>query len=303
MSNLPEERTEPAPAFTHVAVDYFGPFFIKEGRREVKRYGVLFTCLSSRAVHIETAISLDTDSFINALRRFLSLRGPMRTLRSDRGTNIVGGIKQLQEATRFEIDDDAISKFLLSNKCDYLLNVPNASHQGGVWERQIRSIRNVLNPLLHNQGHQLNDEGFRTLMMEVANIVNSRPLTVTNLNDPCSSQPLTPNQLLTMKSSIVLPPPGNFQNADIYSKRLWRRVQHLADEFWQRWRKEFLLQLNSRSKLCKEKRNFKVNDIVLLIDDSLPRCFWKLAKVSEVYPNKDGLVRKVNWDVQNQVSQ
>ena len=70
-------------------------------------------------------------------------------------------------------------------------------------------------------------------------------------------------------------------------------MQHLADEFWQRWRKEFLLQLNSRSKWCKEKRNFKVNDIVLLIDDSLPRCFWKLAKVSEVYPNKDGLVRKV----------
>jgi len=153
--------------------------------------------------------------------------------------------------------------------------------------------------MLHSQGHQLNDEGFRTLMMEVANIVNSRPLTVTNLNDPGSLQPLTPNQLLTMKSNIVLPPPGTFQSADLYSKRLWRRVQHLADEFWQRWRKEFLLQLNSRSKWNREKRNFEVNDIVLIVDDSLPRCFWKLAKIIEVYPNKDGLVRRVRMQLGN----
>jgi hypothetical protein len=223
----------------------------------------------------------------------------MRTLRSDRGTNIVGGVKQLQDASGSQIDDDAISKFLLSNKCDYLFNVPNASHQGGVWERQIRSIRSVLNPMLHNQGHQLNDEGFRTLMMEVANIVNSRPLTVTNLNDPCSFQPLTPNQLLTMKSNIVLPPPCNFQSADLYSRRLWRRVQHLADEFWQRWRKEFLLELNTRSKWLNKKPNFKINDIVLIVDDSLPRCFWKLAKITEVYPSKDGLVRKVKLQLGN----
>ena len=85
MADLPKDRTEPVPPFRYSAVDYFGPFLIKEGRKEVKRYGVLFTCMSSRAVHIETSTTLETDSYINALRRFLAERGPVRQIRSDRG--------------------------------------------------------------------------------------------------------------------------------------------------------------------------------------------------------------------------
>ena len=90
MSDLPEDRLETAPPFTYCAVDYFGPFIVKDGRKELKRYGVLFTCMASRAIHLETSNSLDTDSFINALRRFISRRGPIRQLRSDQGTNFVG---------------------------------------------------------------------------------------------------------------------------------------------------------------------------------------------------------------------
>ena len=67
MADLPKDRLE-LSSFTYSAVDYFGPFFIKEGRRELKQYGVLFTCMSTRAVHIETANSLSTDSFLNAYR-------------------------------------------------------------------------------------------------------------------------------------------------------------------------------------------------------------------------------------------
>jgi len=74
-------------------------------------------------------------------------------------------------------------------------------------------------------------------MIEAEAIVNSRPLTTDDLTDPDSLDVLTPNHLLTMKSSVILAPPGNFQGADVYSKKRWRRVQQLADEFWQRWRK------------------------------------------------------------------
>ena len=95
MADLPEDRLEPAPPFTYCAVDLFGPWYIKEGRKELKRYGVLFTCLACRADHVETTNSLSTDSFINCLRRFLSIRGPIRTLRSDRGTNFVGAEHEL----------------------------------------------------------------------------------------------------------------------------------------------------------------------------------------------------------------
>ena len=80
------------------------------------------------------------------------------------------------------------------------MNVPSASHIGGVWERQIRSVRNVLLVLLENNGNQLDDESLSTFMCEAEAIINSRPLTVDGLADPDSLAPLTPNHLLTMKS-------------------------------------------------------------------------------------------------------
>lgn len=88
MADLPEDRLDPAPPFTFSAVNYFGPWYIKEGRRELKRYGVLFTCLLSRAVHIEVSDTLTTDSFINAYRRFVGRRGPIRQVRSESGNKL-----------------------------------------------------------------------------------------------------------------------------------------------------------------------------------------------------------------------
>ena len=98
IANLPEDPLEPAPSFTFCAVDYFGPWYVKEGHREMKRYGVLSTCLASRTVHLEVASSLSTDSFLNAYRRFVGRRGPVRQLQSDQGTNFVGAKSELQQA-------------------------------------------------------------------------------------------------------------------------------------------------------------------------------------------------------------
>jgi len=134
MSDLPEDRLESTPPFTYCAVDYFGPFVVKESRKELKRYGVLFTCMASRAIHLEIANSLETDSFINALRRFISRRGPIRQLRSDQGTNFVGARRELQQALA-EMDQQKIKTKLLEEQCDWFsfkINVPAASHMGGV---------------------------------------------------------------------------------------------------------------------------------------------------------------------------
>lgn len=97
MADLPRDRLLPDnPPFTHTGVDYFGPFLIKRGRSLIKRYGVLFTCLTVRAVHIEVANSLDTSSCINAIRRFISRRGQVSTIRSDNGTNLIGAERELK---------------------------------------------------------------------------------------------------------------------------------------------------------------------------------------------------------------
>lgn len=99
MVDLPHDRVTPdEPPFTHVGVDYFGPIEVKRGQSLVKRYGVIFTCLACRSVHLEVASQLDTDSCINALRRFICRRGPVSNIRSDHGTNFIGANRELREA-------------------------------------------------------------------------------------------------------------------------------------------------------------------------------------------------------------
>ena len=120
MADLPEDRTILAPPCTHFGVEYFGPFLIKEKRKEVKRYGALFTCLNSRAIHIEVANSLETESFIMALRQFISIRGNIRSLRSDWGSNFVGAERELKEAVK-EMNHERIKDFLLHEGSDYLI--------------------------------------------------------------------------------------------------------------------------------------------------------------------------------------
>ena len=99
MADLPQDRITPdKPRFTYVGVDCFGPFLIRRGRSEVKRYGVLYTCLVVRAVHIEVSQSLDTDSFLNSFRRFVARRGTPEQMRSDNGGNFVSGESELRRA-------------------------------------------------------------------------------------------------------------------------------------------------------------------------------------------------------------
>jgi hypothetical protein len=114
-----------------------------------------------------------------------------------------------------------------------------------------------------------------------------------NLQDP-TSLPLSPNSILTMKNKVVLPPPGVFQKESMYCKKRWRQVQHLANEFWYRWKKEFVTNLQVRQKWQAKSPNFRVNDIVLVKDENLPRNQWPLARVTKVFPDtEDGLVRHV----------
>ncbi|XP_064122452.1 uncharacterized protein LOC135226673 [Macrobrachium nipponense] len=99
MADLPADRLEPSPPFSNVGIDLFGPYYIKEGRKELKRYGVIFTCLVSRSIHIETANTLQSDSFINALRRFVSRRGHPKVIRCDNGTNFHGAEREIKAAS------------------------------------------------------------------------------------------------------------------------------------------------------------------------------------------------------------
>lgn len=284
MSSLPEDRLSCEAPFTYCGVDTFGPWYVKGGRSELKRYGILFTCMSSRAVHIEMVKDIATDAFINAYRRFVARRGPVRQMRSDRGTNFVGAVN--------ELNGDRLCRFLREDGCEWIFNPPHASHMGGVWERQIRSVRSIMNQILLCHGRRLDDECLHTFLVETEGIINRRPLCVEDLNSECP-EPLTPNHLLTCKSKVFMPPPAEFQSADKYAKKRWRRVQFLLDEFWSRWNKTYLQNLQVRQKWLKASDNLNEGDVVLVKDSNVPRNDWCLARVVNTYPGPDGHVRKV----------
>lgn len=268
-------------------MDYFGPFEVKRGRGTVKRYGVLFTCLTIRAVHIEVADSLDTSSCINALHRFISRRGQVDIIRSDNGTNLVGADKELKAALQ-NLDQSEIEKKMQQKGIRWIFNSPSASHQGGIWERQIGSVHRILCALGEEQC--LSDDSLHTLLCEVESIINGRPITTLSDN-PHDLEPLTPNHLLLMKMQPNIPP-GVFNKNDLYSKRRWRQVQYLANLFWTRWTREYIPLLQERQKWFAQKRNFQAGD-VLIIDNTTPRNMWTMGRIMQTLPDSTGLVRRV----------
>jgi hypothetical protein len=289
MADLPPDRVEcNQPPFTSVGIDCFGPFFVKRGRGQAKRYGCIFTCLSTRSVHIEVIPLLDTDSFINCLRRFIARRGQPSLVRSDNGGNFVSGNKEIKNAIS-QWNQTRINDFWLQHGTKWLFNPPYGSHHGGAWERCIRTARKILNALVKNQ--VLDDDQLVTLMAEVEAVMNSRPLTAVSDDprDPCA---LTPNHLLLLRSGPTLPP-GIFTKHDAYSKRRWRHVQYMADQFWIRFIREYLPLLQSRQKWNHPKRNFSVGDLVLVANENNPRCSWPLGRIVDVTLGSDGYIRRV----------
>jgi hypothetical protein len=288
MADLPKDRTVAGkPAFSHVGVDYFGPFEIKRGRTVHKRYGVIFTCFNTRAIHLEVAYSLDTDSCINSIRRFIARRGPIESIRSDNGTNLVGAQRELQEEIqRWNLSK--IGKSLQQNGIKWDFNPPAGSHFGGVWERLIRSVRKILYALLQEHAGRIDDEALQTLFCETEHILNNRPITSVS-DDPNDLEALTPNHFLMLRSSDS-PPPGLFTVEDNYVRRKWRQVQHLTNMFWKRWVKEYLPLLQKRQKWLKPQRNICIDDVVLVVDNA-PRNSWSMGRILSVHKDKKGFVR------------
>ena len=295
MSTLPKERVTPNKSpFSTVGIDYFGPLLIKQRRSQVKRYGCLFTCFTTRAVHIEIAHTLTTDSFLAAFCRFMSRRGKPEVVYSDNGTNLTSGEKELRENIR-SWNQGQIEKYFHQREIQWHFIPPLSSHMGGVWERMVRSIKNVLRALLKQQ--IVNDEVLLTVMCEAEKIVNDRPITPVS-DDPKDPRPLTPNMLLLLESNSCLPP-GIFSKDEIYSRRWWRQAQYLANLFWKRWIKEYLPLLQPRSKWSTARRNVKVGDLVLVhvAEENCSRGNWPLGVVLEVNEGRDGLVRSAKVKV------
>jgi transposase InsO family protein len=228
MADLPVFRLKSGcPAFTHTGVDYFGPIEVTIFRRVVKRWGVIFTCLNCRCVHLEMAYSLDTSSFICCLDRFMNRRGVPATLHSDNGTNFVGAQRQLAECLD-KLNQSAIISHLNRKMTKWYFNPPAAPHFGGVWERMVRAAKEALVAVLGKQ--RLTDELLITTLTHIENVLNSRKLTPPSEN-PADPEALTPNHLLLGRANPKSPP-DVFDKDDLTARERWRVVQAISDQFW-----------------------------------------------------------------------
>ena len=206
MAALPAFRTTAyEPCFTHTGVDYFGPLNVKRGRAVVKRWGAIFTCLNSRAVHLELATSLESDCFINVLRRFMNRRGPPRCIYSDNGTNFGGAEREIREAidhwNQKQIQDE-----LLQKGCQWIFQPSKASQASGVWERLIRSTRTAMKAILKES--LVDEEVLATVLTEVESILNSRPSVrlpmIRMIMNPCHPTTCYCRELSTLCHLVLL---------------------------------------------------------------------------------------------------
>ncbi|XP_043231303.1 uncharacterized protein LOC122386295 [Amphibalanus amphitrite] len=285
MADLPAQRLEADHPFKNVGVDYFGPLRVKRFRRTEKRYGLLITCLATRAVHLELTHSLEVDSCIMALRRFFSRRSQPAVIFSDRGTSFIGSNRELREELKVLLAQ--MPERLSAFEIDWRFNPPTASHMGGVWERMVKSVKTCLQAVVGSQ--LLTDEVLLTVFAEVEHMINSRPLTYVS-SDPSDPEALTPNHFLLGRASPHLAPVLTRGN-DMCSRRRWRQSQAVAEHVWKRWTREYIPTLTQRSKWRQERRSLQVGDLVLMAESDLPRGAWPLARIVQVFPGKDGRVR------------
>ncbi|XP_062557983.1 uncharacterized protein LOC134222851 [Armigeres subalbatus] len=284
MAPLPESRVTPGlPPFSHTGVDFCGPVTVTVGRRSEKRYICLFTCMTTRAVHLEVAHSLTTQACLMAIRRFVCRRGKPLEFYSDNGTNFQAASKAIVKQIGEKCEDE-----FTDSRTRWNFNPPSAPHMGGVWERLVRSLKAALTVL--NDGRTITDEVLLTTIAEAEDLINSRPLTYVGL-EPGTEEALTPNHFVrgvgTIGEEHPVPPTSE---AEALRDR-YKRSQRLADKLWARWVFEYLPSINHRAKWHTNVPLIASGDLVYIADDAV-RKSWIRGIVLDVYPEADSRIRQ-----------
>ncbi|XP_055622384.1 uncharacterized protein LOC129765952 [Toxorhynchites rutilus septentrionalis] len=297
MGELPSPRVTAARPFQKSGVDYFGPVYIRPGPRRtaVKAYVALFVCLCTKAVHLELASDLSTERFLQALRRFTGHRGRCTDIYSDNVINFVGARNQLKELL-VKLKDrnhlEIIQKECSIEGINWHFNTPpppSAPHFGGLWEAAVRSAKFHLLRVIGN--HPVCIEDMQTLLVQAETCLNSRPMTVLSDN-PNDLEPLTPAHFL-IGASIQQLPDQDFQTIPVNRLKHWQLVQRRLQDFWRKWHREYLSQLQGRSKRWRASVNIEIGNLVVLCDENQPPTRWKMARIQELHPGTDGVVRVV----------
>ena len=291
------------PSFSVVLLDLFGPFevrddIVKRGPRVVKKvWGIVFSCASTRAVQLDVCTDYSTESVLHCVRRLMAMRGDVRMLISDPGSQLVAASRELTE-WRNGWDMDYLIRFGASRGLEWRLIMPDSQHQNGASEILVKLVKGVKRSLMRVIGNKILslNETF-TVLAEVSNLVNERPIGI-KPGEKSAVDYLSPNSLLLGRSTDRIPagpfePGSAFTDSPEVTKTRFLLVQAIVAQFWSTWTKLYFPTLLVRSKWHSDKRNMAVKDVCILRDSNVIRGEWRLCEVVKVFPNGKGQVRNV----------
>ncbi|KAH7660539.1 Integrase core domain containing protein, partial [Aphelenchoides avenae] len=333
-AQLPLERVSQSRPFAHIGLDLFGPFQVRMGTNQqadpshtatkrrgrkattrpsdgqpsdlVKVWGVIFTCMATRAVHLEVTHSQSAEHLMHAMDRFMCCRGHPCSVTSDNAPSIILVNRALAAMWKSTMADPVMQVYARSHGIEWHFITPESPWQGGFYERLIRSVKHCLTASIGRRRLEFSD--FTRLLARVAHTLNCRPLTYQSEGDvnAVALRPLDFLQPLAEDTTNMGPAAEDMSDPDYTHKlssderliKLYAKQNALLEAFWERWRQEYLLSLRERQRQPKNAnrldRDPQVGEYVLVDDDEpIPRPFWKLARIIQLVPGRDGVVRFV----------
>ena len=296
---LPEYRVSQTRPFQATGIDFAGPLYVRPAGHSgtTKVWLVLYTCCSTRAVHLDLVQDMSAPTFLRSFRRFTARRGTPSLVISDNAKTF----KAAADTIKGILDGPEVMRFFTNFRVEWQFNLEKAPWQGGIFERMIQSAKRCLKKAIGRNCLTLDE--LLTLVVEVEGVLNSRPLTYVYSDE--TIEPLTPSHLLNGFRILSLPGPFDVNEIDddYTPEKVTRRANHLArtlEKFWRRWKREYLLELRNFHRAAQPSgmpHSLRVGEIVTIYDDSHPRGMWRLGRIETLIPGTDGIVRGVTVKV------
>ena len=295
---LPAFRVTEDPPFSYTGVDFAGPLYVRTFglMKSNKVWICLFTCLVTRAVHLDIVTDLTTETFMRCLKRFAGRRGLPRMFLSDNGKTFKAAAQFIDTVFK----DATVQEYLAGQGVEWKFNIEKTPWWGGAFERLVKSTKRCLRKMVRRS--KLSFDELQTLLVEVEAIINSRPLSYVSATD--IEEPLTPSHLLMGRRVLSLPDNlGHAVDLDyedfnpLTSTQLETRLKRLNESlnyFWTRWRDEYLAELRDTHRQhisSTSQPKISEGDIVVIHDEDLPRGFWKFGRVKSLIVGRDKQIR------------
>ena len=236
MAPLPNSRLKIAPTFHTTSLDLFGPIEIRDTvkqRTRKKVWGAIFNCTVTRAVYIDLTEDYSTDSILQTLHRFVTIRRCPGEIQSDQGSQLVAAAKDISQLVA-KWDWKPIHKWASSKMITWTIAPAEGQHQNGLSESLVKLTKRSIEHKI--AGNVLTFSQLQTVLFEIANIMNSRPLVVISRSDPQCPTPIMPNDLLLGRASSEVPQgPFDINDAPKNLTKKFRFLQELVAQWWEGW--------------------------------------------------------------------